>query len=76
MDRSPWGEDAEACVGTKLDALLQLSETGCELHLIRLLRLFGEASSACGNYDDCLTRPEEWDAEKGRPQAHVMHLPL
>jgi ATP-dependent DNA helicase RecQ len=28
---------------------------------VRLLDYFGEASSACGNCDNCLTPPEEWD---------------
>jgi ATP-dependent DNA helicase RecQ len=28
---------------------------------VRLLEYFGEASESCGNCDNCLTPPEEWD---------------
>ena len=61
--------------GAKLDALLGLCET-VDCRRMRLLDYFGEASGACGNCDNCLTPPEEWDAHRSRTQAHVMHLPL
>jgi ATP-dependent DNA helicase RecQ len=45
----------------KLDALLALAEaTDCRR--VRLLRYFGEASSPCGNCDNCLNPPRVWDA--------------
>jgi ATP-dependent DNA helicase RecQ len=61
IDQSPSGEEHKRVSGAKLDALLGLCET-VDCRRIRLLDYFGEASSACGNCDNCLTPPEEWDA--------------
>ena len=61
IDDSPAGEEFKRVQRGKLDALLAL----CEAHdcrRVRLLGYFGEASSACGNCDNCLTPPETWDA--------------
>jgi ATP-dependent DNA helicase RecQ len=44
----------------KLDALVGLAETaGCRR--VRLLAYFGEASTPCGNCDNCLDPPRVWD---------------
>jgi ATP-dependent DNA helicase RecQ len=45
----------------KLDAVLGLCET-IHCRRVRLLEYFGEASAPCGNCDNCLTPPQEWDA--------------
>ncbi len=60
IDQSPSGEEHKRVAGAKLDALLGLCET-VDCRRVRLLDYFGETSSACGNCDNCLTPPEEWD---------------
>ncbi len=60
IDQSPSGEEYKRVAGAKLDALLGLCET-VDCRRVRLLDYFGEASSPCGNCDNCLTPPEEWD---------------
>ena len=60
IDQSPSGEEHKRISGAKLDALLGLCET-VDCRRVRLLDYFGETSSACGNCDNCLTPPEEWD---------------
>jgi ATP-dependent DNA helicase RecQ len=61
IDQSPSGEEHKRVAGAKLDALLGLCET-VDCRRVRLLDYFGEASAACGNCDNCLTPPDEWDA--------------
>ncbi len=61
IDESPAGEAFKAGLRGKLDALLALAEaTDCRR--VRLLAYFGEASTPCGNCDNCLTPPAVWDA--------------
>ena len=60
IDQSPSGEEYKRVSGAKLDALLGLCET-VDCRRVRLLDYFGESSKACGNCDNCLTPPEEWD---------------
>jgi ATP-dependent DNA helicase RecQ len=60
IDQSPSGEEHKRVSGAKLDALLGLCET-VDCRRVRLLDYFGESSTACGNCDNCLTPPEEWD---------------
>jgi ATP-dependent DNA helicase RecQ len=60
IDQSPSGEEHKRVAGAKLDALLGLCET-VDCRRVRLLDYFGEKSGACGNCDNCLTPPEEWD---------------
>jgi ATP-dependent DNA helicase RecQ len=60
IDQSPSGEEHKRVAGTKLDALLGLCES-VDCRRVRLLDYFGEASGACGNCDNCLAPPDEWD---------------
>jgi ATP-dependent DNA helicase RecQ len=61
IDESPAGEEFKRGQVGKLEALLALAEGhGCRR--VRLLDYFGEASSACGNCDNCLQPPATWDA--------------
>ncbi len=53
--------DWRRLAAAKLDALLGLCET-VECRRVRLLDYFGEASTPCGNCDNCLTPPVRWDA--------------
>ena len=60
IDEGPAGEEFKKGQRGKLDALLALAEaTDCRR--VRLLGYFGEASSACGNCDNCLFPPATWD---------------
>jgi len=63
IDQSPSGEEHKRVAGAKLDALLGLCET-VDCRRVRLLDYFGETSGPCGNCDNCLTPPEEWDATR------------
>jgi ATP-dependent DNA helicase RecQ len=60
IDQSPSGEEHKRVSGAKLDALLGLCET-VECRRVRLLDYFAERSAPCGNCDNCLSPPEEWD---------------
>ncbi|MDB6089605.1 MAG: ATP-dependent helicase RecQ [Gammaproteobacteria bacterium] len=60
IDQSEAEEEYKRIITAKLDAILGLCET-TECRRVRLLDYFGEASKACGNCDNCLTPPEEWD---------------
>ncbi|WP_264569212.1 DNA helicase RecQ [Rhodoferax antarcticus] len=61
IDESPAEEAFKQGLRGKLDALLGLSEaTDCRR--VRLLRYFDEASTECGNCDNCLQSPDVWDA--------------
>jgi ATP-dependent DNA helicase RecQ len=60
IDESPAGEEFKQVMRGKLDALLALAEaTDCRR--VRLLGYFGEASSPCGNCDNCVSPPKIWD---------------
>lgn len=60
IDESPAEDAFKQVMRGKLDALLALAEaTDCRR--VRLLQYFGEASTPCGNCDNCLTPPELWD---------------
>jgi ATP-dependent DNA helicase RecQ len=68
IDDSPAGEEFKRGQRAKLDALLAL----CEAHdcrRVRLLGYFGEASSPCGNCDNCLHPPATWDATEAARKA-------
>jgi ATP-dependent DNA helicase RecQ len=60
IDESPAAEEHKQVMRGKLDALLALAEaTDCRR--VRLLGYFGEASTPCGNCDNCLSPPNIWD---------------
>ncbi|MFP5411930.1 MAG: DNA helicase RecQ, partial [Gammaproteobacteria bacterium] len=61
IEQSEGGEAHKRVSSGKLDAMLGLAET-IECRRVRLLAYFGEASSPCGNCDNCLEPPEPWDA--------------
>jgi ATP-dependent DNA helicase RecQ len=61
IDESVAGEEFKQVQRGKLDALLALAESH-DCRRVRLLGYFGEASSACGNCDNCLSPPATWDA--------------
>ncbi|HVY82952.1 MAG TPA: DNA helicase RecQ [Steroidobacteraceae bacterium] len=60
IDLSTAGEEYKRVAHAKLDAILGLCET-IECRRVRLLDYFGEASKPCGNCDNCLNPPQEWD---------------
>jgi ATP-dependent DNA helicase RecQ len=60
IEQSEAAEDYKRIFTAKLDAVLGLCEAA-ECRRVRLLDYFGEASRPCGNCDNCLTPPEEWD---------------
>jgi ATP-dependent DNA helicase RecQ len=60
IDASLAGEEHKRIMNAKLDAILGLCET-VECRRVRLLDYFGEASKPCGNCDNCLSPPEQWD---------------
>ncbi len=60
IDQSEASAEYKRVATAKLDALLGLCET-TQCRRVRLLDYFGEAATPCGNCDNCLERPEEWD---------------
>jgi ATP-dependent DNA helicase RecQ len=60
IDQSEASAEYKRAASAKLDALLGLCETS-QCRRVRLLDYFGEGPPACGNCDNCLERPEEWD---------------
>jgi len=60
IDQSEASAEYKRVATAKLDALLGLCETA-QCRRVRLLDYFGEAATACGNCDNCLEKPEEWD---------------
>ena len=68
IDDSPAGEEFKKMQRGKLDALLTLAEAH-DCRRVRLLRYFGEASSPCGNCDNCISPPATWDATEAARMA-------
>jgi ATP-dependent DNA helicase RecQ len=60
IDQSEAAEEHKRIFTAKLDAILGLCEAA-DCRRVRLLDYFGEASQPCGNCDNCMTPPEEWD---------------
>jgi ATP-dependent DNA helicase RecQ len=60
IDQSEASAEYKRGATAKLDALLGLCET-TQCRRVRLLDYFGEAAVSCGNCDNCLERPQEWD---------------
>jgi ATP-dependent DNA helicase RecQ len=61
IEQSEADEDYKRLSSAKLDAMLALAEAA-DCRRVRLLAYFGEASSACGNCDNCLSPPALRDA--------------
>lgn len=68
IDESQAGEEFKRGQRQKLDALLALAEAH-DCRRVRLLGYFGEASTACGNCDNCLHPPATWDATEAARKA-------
>ncbi|MEO5687242.1 MAG: DNA helicase RecQ [Burkholderiaceae bacterium] len=68
IDESPAGEEFKKMQRGKLDALLTLAESH-DCRRVRLLGYFGEASSPCGNCDNCISPPATWDATEAARMA-------
>ena len=60
IDQSEASAEYKRGATAKLDALLGLCET-TQCRRVRLLYYFGETAAPCGNCDNCLDRPQEWD---------------
>jgi ATP-dependent DNA helicase RecQ len=60
IDQSEASADYKRVATAKLDALLGLCET-TQCRRVRLLDYFAEAAAPCGNCDNCLDKPQEWD---------------
>ena len=60
IDQSEASEEYKRIFTSKLDAILGLCEAA-DCRRVRLLDYFGETGQPCGNCDNCLTPPEEWD---------------
>lgn len=60
IDKSDGDAEFRRRLTHNLDAMLALCET-TQCRRIGLLKYFGQASSACGNCDTCLSPPETWD---------------
>ncbi len=61
IEQSEAEETYKRLSSAKLDAMLALAEAA-DCRRVRLLAYFGEASSACGNCDNCLAPPALRDA--------------
>lgn len=68
IDEGEAGEEFKRLQRSKLDALLALAEAH-DCRRVRLLAYFGEASSPCGNCDNCLHPPATWDATEAARKA-------
>ncbi len=68
IDESPAGDEFKRLQRGKLDALLTLAEAH-DCRRVRLLGYFGEASTPCGNCDNCLNPPATWDATEAARMA-------
>jgi ATP-dependent DNA helicase RecQ len=68
IDEGEAGEDFKRLQRSKLDALLALAEAH-DCRRVRLLSYFGEASTSCGNCDNCLQPPQTWDATEAARKA-------
>jgi ATP-dependent DNA helicase RecQ len=68
IDESEAEEDFKRLQRGKLDALLALAEAH-DCRRVRLLTYFGQGSEPCGNCDNCLSKPDTWDATEAARKA-------
>jgi ATP-dependent DNA helicase RecQ len=68
IDESPAGEEFKRIQRGKLNALLALAEAH-DCRRVRLLAYFDEPSQPCGNCDNCLNPPQNWDATRAAQMA-------
>ena len=63
IEQSDGAQSYRRVSSTKLDAMVGLCEgVGCRR--VRLLDYFGEAATDCGNCDNCLEPPAQWDGTR------------
>src|ERR1700733_9995579 len=63
IEQSDGAQSHRRVSSAKLDAMVGLCEAvGCRR--VRLLEYFGEAAVACGNCDNCLVPPAQWDGTR------------
>jgi len=60
IEQSGADEVYQRVAGQRLDAILSLCETA-QCRRVYLLAYFGEPSTPCGNCDNCLQPPVQWD---------------
>jgi ATP-dependent DNA helicase RecQ len=60
IEQSEADADYKRIATAKLDSILGLCETST-CRRTGLLEYFGEASGSCGNCDNCIAPPQEWD---------------
>jgi ATP-dependent DNA helicase RecQ len=60
IEQSDADAEYKRIAAAKLDAILGLCET-TQCRRVCLLDYFGESSDVCGNCDNCITPPQEWD---------------
>jgi ATP-dependent DNA helicase RecQ len=63
IEQSEGAESHRRISSAKLDAMVGLCE-GVSCRRVRLLDYFGEAAAACGNCDNCLEPPDQWDGTR------------
>jgi ATP-dependent DNA helicase RecQ len=63
IEQSEGAQSHRRVSSAKLDAMVGLCEAvGCRR--VRLLEYFGEPAAACGNCDNCLEPPAQWDGTR------------
>ncbi len=63
IEQSDGAQSHRRVSSAKLDAMVGLCEAvGCRR--VRLLEYFGEPAAACGNCDNCLEPPAQWDGTR------------
>ena len=63
IEQSDGAESYRRVSSAKLDAMVGLCE-GIGCRRVRLLDYFGEPAGACGNCDNCLEAPAQWDGTR------------